>query len=484
MSIAQRIFIALFVLGLLPFYALLYYMYSSSSKQLQKTVEIEQRKKVEAINIMIDQDIDVLNREVVFLSKLPLMDDLITGDIDHRIKHLLEIKQRVYKLATTIIVSGQGVKIIAKDKQSPNAQEGIRFTQKIVASFNGAWQIGTIEIVLPFSSLEHYFKTRKERWCAMYENRAVAGDCRFDAANDVKFTAEEVAAKLNVSLIANRATLERPILLLRRQLLLIALFALVALSSFFLFVSRMISKPIAQNIQLQQQKLQLLESAKSAAESKNRFISQMSHDFRTPLNSIIGFSQFIQEEKFVKGEFAHVPGLIEHSGKELLALVNQLLEYAKLEHSELPLHFEPFNGCELIKQVAKAMQLQAEQKGIELHIECENITLYSDMNLVKSIVSNLLSNAIKYTNEGFVRISLQRNSGVEIKVQDSGIGIDAKEAKHLFEPFVRLKGSQSVQGSGLGLALCSAYALKIGALLGYREYEHGSEFYLQIKEQT
>lgn len=482
LSVPIRIFLALIFVGLLPFYALLYYTYINSSEQLRENIVAEQKKQLQAVNIMVEQDIDVLHRESAFLAGLPLMDDVITGDVDHRIDNLLALKQKVYKLHTELRVDGPGKTVAQTEGFSADTGEGLRFRHDITASFDPAWHIGSVEIFLPFSSLNHYFKTRQDRWCALFQGDRVAGECRF--GGQAVFAEPALSNGVQIIMSIDREKFEQPLILLKRQLVTLALFSLGALTLLFIFVSRIVSRPIAQNIRLQQQKLELIEAARHAAEAKSRFISQMSHEFRSPLNSIIGFSQFLESEQLLEEEYRKIPAMIEHSGKDLLALVDQILDFAKAEQATLEMTPERIALNELAVEVMESLRPQAEAKGLIMTQACEALSVTADRRMLKNILINLAANAIKYTHEGYVHIDVQDNKGVRISVSDSGIGIAPEQEASLFQPFSRLEGSEKIQGSGLGLALCLAYAERMGARLYYARHDEGSEFVLQFDKEA
>lgn len=481
LSIPKRIFLALFVGGLLPFYGLLYFMYLSSYDQLRQTMDIQQYKRLEAVSIMVQQDIDVLEREAAFLAALPLMDDLISDDIDHRIDNLLALKQKVYKLDTELRVDDLKRTVAQTEGFEASKAEGLLFRDAIYASFDPAWQIGSVEILLPFAALNHYFTTRGDTWCVKRHGKAVAGTCKQSGPAYVSFSGKLLRDDLQIALAIDRTAFEAPLEVLKRQLLTIALFSLAALSILFVFLSRLVSRPIAQNIRFQQQQLGLLEAARQSAEAKSRFTSQMSHEFRTPLNSIIGFSQFLESENLVDPEYRKIPKMIEQSGKDLLALINQILDFAKAEQTVPDMKPERINLKRLVEEAVENLRPQAEAKGLELSSACDAIVVMADARMTKSIAVNLLANAIKYTHSGYVHVYVRGDAKITLGVRDSGIGIAPEEVKRLFQPFTRFKGSEKIQGSGLGLALSYAYAERMGAGLSYRAQEAGSEFVLAFE---
>jgi signal transduction histidine kinase len=238
-------------------------------------------------------------------------------------------------------------------------------------------------------------------------------------------------------------------------------------------------------ITLESQQLRLLEEAKFSNEAKSRFISQISHEFRTSLNSIIGFSQYIDSENLLPQEYEKLPRNIEKAGKKLLMLINDILNLSAKEHQSFKAKESEFNIRQLLSEVVELLMPQAMKKGLLLSFVSADITIYSDKRVIEQILTNLIGNAIKYTPKGFVKIVVeQEKRSMNISVEDSGVGLTPVEINRLFEPFCRIeRGSQGVEGSGLGLALVSAYAKSIDATLAVKsEGENcGSQFSIKVK---
>ena len=436
--------------------------------------------------LLIREDIKELERELSFLASLNVMDDSISGDVDKRILELIELKQSVFKLPMRISVKGTDQGCIASTVNCIDQEKGINFKQKIFLSFDSNTEIGEIDIILPYRSLEYYFQDISHNWCLRKGEEELLHSCRQD---DRLMLSYSINDELILSFLIEKRDLEKPLILLQKQLLVIAIFSFLSFVALFFLVSRAISKPIAQNeklqseqLKLQENELHLLEEAKHLAQTKGRFISQMSHDFRTPLNSIIGFSQFLDQEKLVDDEYKKLPKNIEKAGKHLLEMVNQILEFSKVESEYLHLKLEEIDLCTLITEVVELMRPLSEKKSLDLSCSCPEFSFTSDNKMLKNILINLIANAIKFTNEGYVKVSVQREEAYTvISVKDSGIGIDSHDAKSLFQVFSRFEKSKKIEGSGIGLALCYAYSKRLDVQLEYRPHTHGSEFLIKIK---
>ncbi len=221
-------------------------------------------------------------------------------------------------------------------------------------------------------------------------------------------------------------------------------------------ISRLVSLWL-ERLQLIQQLKELLEKAESSSKAKSAFIANMSHELRTPLNSIIGFSHYIETSKDIPEEYKEIAQNIKLSGKHLLNLINDILDFAKIEAKKVEPKKEEFNLNELIKEIITIITPMAQKKGLKLIFPKEvNIKIYSDKIMLKQILMNLLSNAVKFTEEGFVKLSVKENNDkVLFIVEDTGIGISKKDINRIFDDFEQIQNplQKKYKGTGLGLAL-------------------------------
>ncbi|MDE2179576.1 MAG: nitrate- and nitrite sensing domain-containing protein [candidate division NC10 bacterium] len=207
----------------------------------------------------------------------------------------------------------------------------------------------------------------------------------------------------------------------------------------------------------------------AASRHKSEFLTHMSHEFRTPLNGILGFSQILRDPAFgpLNEKQAYYLGHIHASGKHLLALINDLLDLAKIEAGKLELYPEPFVIDEALMATLADVRPMADHKRLilTLHAETATTPLTADPIRFKQIMYNLLSNAIKFTPEGGqVTVTARTETGgeglgdgefVEISVSDTGIGLTAEDIPKLFQRFTQLDAELAKQshGTGLGLSL-------------------------------
>lgn len=219
---------------------------------------------------------------------------------------------------------------------------------------------------------------------------------------------------------------------------------------------------------------------------KSAFLARMSHELRTPLNAIIGFAELLRQAPpgDRAGEYA---ADIEASGREMLALVNAMLELAKIEAGKTELQLVPTDLGDIARDAVAARRGAAAHKRIALDLDAaETGECLLDPRKMRQMLDHLLSNAIKFTSEGGrvgVRVRRDGDDGLILEVSDSGIGIAAGDLPRLFEPFSQLDGSLSRKfgGVGLGLALVKRLAEEHGGTVAVTsEPGQGSTFSVRL----
>ena len=207
-----------------------------------------------------------------------------------------------------------------------------------------------------------------------------------------------------------------------------------------------------------------LEIAEKASKAKTDFLSNMSHDIRTPMNAIIGITTLMKNELHEPEKLAEHLGKLETSGQLLLGIINDILDMSRIESGKTTLNVEKMNLPQQISQLDSVIRQQAGQRRqtftVETHVQHENVL--GDPNRLKQVLMNILSNAVKYTpNGGHIGLEIDELTHTEhytkyrFVVQDDGIGMSEDYQKTLFDPFTREErsGTNKVQGTGLGMAI-------------------------------
>jgi len=217
------------------------------------------------------------------------------------------------------------------------------------------------------------------------------------------------------------------------------------------------------------------------------FIARMGHELRTPINAIKGFSDVLLSESFGSLNIKQKDYLSKMtlSSDKLLEVINQILDWAKLEAGQDPLHEEDINFKVLILEAISLLELQWTDKKINLKlINSDNLEIRGDRTKLRQVVINLLSNSIKFTPmEGDIQIGYKAD-GQEVLfwIKDTGIGVPEDKLKNLFEPFAQapqLSGKE--KGSGLGLWICkSIIMMHKGKIWAESSRELGTTFYIKL----
>lgn len=234
------------------------------------------------------------------------------------------------------------------------------------------------------------------------------------------------------------------------------------------------------------------QAAEALSQAKSDFLATMSHEVRTPLNGILGFAQLLLE-RLSAPEDRKCAETIHESGKALLTIMNDVLDYSKIEAGKLELEQSDFNPASILRGVCTLMEESALRKGLTLSLSISDgvpHALNGDPGRLRQIVLNLVSNAVKFTEKGRVDVELSLVSAtptqarVRVEVRDTGVGIPAQAQKALFQPFIQVldKQRRNMGGTGLGLSICKRLVTLLGGDIGFESVEgQGSRFWFEVQ---
>ena len=210
-----------------------------------------------------------------------------------------------------------------------------------------------------------------------------------------------------------------------------------------------------------------LEAERAATQAKSLFFSSVSHDIRTPLNAIIGFSELLEKGIMDEEERARCISSIHSSGNMLMRLVDDVLDLSKLEIGKLEIVEEPTNVPTLAREVIAVCEATRQRKPLLLKTEIEEMPWVSlDAQRIRQILFNLLSNAYKYTEHGTITVRVHWQDGtLSLAVSDTGKGISEEDIARILQPFVQLADRNHRDGTGLGLPICQRLAALMGGKL-------------------
>ncbi|WP_417939288.1 hybrid sensor histidine kinase/response regulator [Flavobacterium sp. RS13.1] len=227
---------------------------------------------------------------------------------------------------------------------------------------------------------------------------------------------------------------------------------------------------------------------KNLLKSREQLISTVSHDLKTPLSTIVGYSELLSNSD-VNTKQSYFIKNIKNSSEYITQLVKDLLDFSQIEAGKITIEKVPFLLPEIIDEVAKSIQTVYKQKDIDLIINVDqklNLKIVGDPFRLKQILSNIIGNAYKFTEQGFIRISAyvaEENDFFTITIEDSGIGIEKKNQKLVFEEFAQANENieKKYGGTGLGLAICQKIISILGGKLKLEStFGEGSTFEIKL----
>ena len=231
--------------------------------------------------------------------------------------------------------------------------------------------------------------------------------------------------------------------------------------------------------------------AEQSSKAKSTFLSNMSHDIRTPMNAIIGYTNLIKKEKGLPPKATEYLNKIEASNKHLLALINDILDMSRIESGKMELSPVKSNIVKTMDEVRDLFATQMITKSIDYTVDVDNVTnkmVMCDTNYLNRVLLNLISNAFKFTPSGgkinvtLKQVGVNEDTGsYELRVKDTGMGMTPEFAAKVFEAYSRDRTVNNIQGTGLGMAITKSIVDLMGGTIDVKtELGKGTEFIIQV----
>jgi len=230
------------------------------------------------------------------------------------------------------------------------------------------------------------------------------------------------------------------------------------------------------------------EKAEKSDLLKASFLTNLSHEIRTPMNAILGFSDLLSTQKLSESEREEYILIIRQSGKNLVSIIDDLIEMSKIETNQVKPNFDAFNLDETLNEVKQTVEITiAKDKPLKLFFDKPKLPivfqLISDETKLRQVIVNLLNNAVKYSEKGTINFSYTINANknaLEFYIKDTGIGMSKEDAKNIFNRFNRIQNDKTINlsGLGLGLSISKAYVEMLGGQIYLKSKENvGTTFY-------
>ncbi|MCX7833990.1 MAG: ATP-binding protein [Ignavibacteria bacterium] len=262
------------------------------------------------------------------------------------------------------------------------------------------------------------------------------------------------------------------------------------------YVRLLVAFDITERKKAEERAVKSMLDAESANKAKSEFIANMSHEIRTPLNAVLGFAELLKEQLSGNDLYNHYIEGIQTSGRNLLNLINDVLDISKIEAGKMDINYEPVNPYNIISDIEKIFSLKIKEKNLSFEIYIDDKLpkcILIDETRIRQVLFNLIGNAVKFTMKGGIKVSayveekdhLGSKIDITFTVEDTGIGIPKDQQALIFEKFTQREGQSTRKygGTGLGLSITKRLVeLMNGEISVESEVGKGSKFIVKFKD--
>lgn len=410
-----------------------------------------------------------LQKEVVFLSGLEVMDDILANDVDKRIDILLEHKAEDLGKGI-ILVASRDEQVIATSKQNYQLENYLPFLAPVFASFDKEKTLGSLMLLYPYQNFLN-LKVDNPHQQLWVESKFIDKTKQRFNPDETISVSVQLKGQLQgwkLFLVHEKEDAFQSLREIEKILLGGFLFSL----AFLLVVVWILSR----------RQIEILKHTEEVLSLKRQFLSTMSHELRTPLGSILNLTQHLMVSPNINDTNVDMLKRIENSSEHLLSMINNLLQLSKLESNSMSVQQESVDIVLLIEEMIEMVEPLIYEKDLTLYktLPTDPIILKTDVHHFQQVVMNLLSNAIKYTNKGSITLVLKKaENSYLLSIKDTGIGIEKEKQEALFSEFYQahLEKGGIKHSTGLGLALSQKVAQLINGNITIKSdgLDRGSE---------
>jgi len=429
----------------------LLYIWSFKSAILLDKERVNLQLQLERSAKRLQHYLESLQKEVIFLSGLEVMDDILANDVDKRIGILLEKKAKDLDKGI-ILVALRNDKVIASSKEYYAIENYLLFLAPVFASFNKEKTLGSLMLLYPYENFLNLKVDNPHQQLWLHSKYLESNEQTLNTKESISVSIQLDGRLKGWELFLSHG--KEDAFQSLREVEKILLWGFLLSLALLLVVVWILSR----------RQIEILEHTQEVLALKRRFLSTMSHELRTPLGSILNLTQHLMVSPNINDANVDMLKRIENSSEHLLSMINNLLQLSKLESNSMSVQKERVDIVIIIEEMIEMVEPLIHEKNLAFYkaVPKNPVFIETDPHHFKQVVMNLLSNAIKYTDKGSITLTLkeEKEKNYLLSIKDTGIGIALDKQEALFSEFYQAHMEKSAikHSTGLGLALSQKVA--------------------------